>query len=469
MLRLPYLAFASTLALTGCTGLSLGENNPGQDTWLGNGAIAVDDRTETSFVLASDTTNAAEPGKIPASTLFAIDPDTGLVREAANLTGRDDPRLLFPASGLLVMSEASDKDRLDLYDHETLVLKKSVDLDVRYNGTRMSPSRKFIGVADNTSEKTPIHILEADTLDRHVIPHDGEGLEAMFLNKSDTLVAIVFYDQNTPAPRARLLAWSMQEVVSREFEVEAGGSFWAAPLFDIEVPNITADIGASFTWVGMSPDDKYIVFPVRKAEVQPNDAIVYTNELLVLEPATKALREVPGARGPVGFTPDGSTIVSYGDQDMNGNQELWLVDAATLDVDPEPVTIEGGLSYFVSRDGNFVVVASSDGDQRLVLYDVDQDKSTQMEGPSVGLTEFVSRVGHKEMWAVDDQSLFRLDLAAGEITEVKTTFTPEHVNILPTRDRLVLDDADSNDIVFFDLKEKSVKTIVALPVGQPSR
>ena len=29
-------------------------------------------------------------------------------------------------------------------------------------------------------------------IDRHVIPHDGESLEAMFLNKSDTLVAIVF-------------------------------------------------------------------------------------------------------------------------------------------------------------------------------------------------------------------------------------------------------------------------------------
>ncbi|MDI1483306.1 hypothetical protein [Polyangium sp. y55x31] len=468
MLRLPYLALVSTLALTGCTGLSLGENNPGQDTWLGNGAIAVDDRTETCFVLASDTEDAAQPEKILASTLFAIDPDTGLVREAANLTGRDDPRLLFPASGLLVMSEESEKDRLDLYDHETLALKKSVELDIRYHGTRMSPSRKFIGVADNTSDKAPIHVIEADTLDRHVIPHDGEWLEAMFLNKSDTLVAIVFYDQDKPTPRARLLGWSMQELATAGYPLGPTG-LWAAPVFDLEVPGVVGDFSFSFTWVGTSPDDKYIVFPVRKAEVQPNDEIAYTNELLVLDAATKELREVPGARGPVGFTPDGSTIVSYGDQDMNGNQELWLVDAATLDVEPEPVTIEGGISYFVSRDGNFIVVASSNGDQQLVLYDVDQDKSTQMAGPGVGLHEFVSRAGRKEMWIVDDQSLFRLDLAAGEIAEVRTDFTPEHVNILPTRDRLVLDDADSNDIVFFDPNDESVKTIVALPVGKTSR
>ncbi|MDC3962876.1 hypothetical protein [Polyangium jinanense] len=467
MLRLPYLAFVSTLALTGCTGLALGENNPGQDTWLGNGAIAVDDRTETSFVLASDTEDPAQPEKIPASTLFAIDPDTGLVREAANLTGRDDPRLLFPASGLLVMSEESEKDRLDLFDQETLALKKSVELDIRYHGTRMSPSRSFIGVADNTSEKFPIHVIEADTLDRHVIPHDGEWLEAVFLNKSDTLVAIVFYDQGKPTPRARLLGWSMQELAIAGYPLGPTG-FWAAPVFDIEVPGIAWDLSSSFTWIGTSPDDKYIVFPVRKAEVQPDDKIVYTHELLVLDPGTKELREVPGARGPVGFTPDGSTIVSYGDQDMNGNQELWLVDAETLEVDPEPVTIEGGISYFVSRDGNFIVVASSNGEQQLVLYDVDQDRSTQMEGPGVGLEEFVSRVGRKEMWIVDNQSLFRLDLAAGEIAEVETTFTPEHVNILPTRDRLVLDDADSNDIVFFDPNDKSVKTIVALPVGKTS-
>ncbi|MRG90378.1 TolB family protein [Polyangium spumosum] len=468
MLRLPYLALVSTLALTGCTGLSFGENNPGQDTWLGNGAIAVDDRTETSFVLASETDDTSTPGQIPAKTLFAIDPDTGLVREAADLTGRDDPRLLFPASGLLVMSEENNKDRLDLFDHETLTLKKSVELDVRYHGTRMSPSRKFIGVADNTSQQFPIHVLEAETLAKHVIPHDGEWLEAMFLNGSDTLVAIVFYDQGTPTPRARLLAWSMQELTILGFEKEPGSAFWPNRVFDIEVPNVAWDLGASFTWVGTSPDDKYVVFPVRKAEVQPNDEIVYTHELLVLDTTTQEIRAVPGARGPVGFTPDGSTIVSYGDQDMNGNQELWLVDAATLEVDPEPVTLEGGISYFVSRDGNFVVVGSSNGDQRLVLYDVDQDRSTQMEGPGVGLDEFVSRVGRKEMWIVDDQSLFRLDLAAGEIEAIPTTFSPEHVNILPTRDRLVLDDGDSNDIVFFDPAARSVKTIVALPVGKTS-
>ena len=36
-------AFVIPLLVTGCTGLSLGENNPGADTYLEYGAIAVDD------------------------------------------------------------------------------------------------------------------------------------------------------------------------------------------------------------------------------------------------------------------------------------------------------------------------------------------------------------------------------------------------------------------------------------------
>ncbi|MDI3290275.1 hypothetical protein [Polyangium sp. 15x6] len=464
MLRLPYLALVSTLALTGCTGLTFGENNPGQDTWLEDGSIAVDDRTETSYVLAGEAkTDAQNP--YPTSTLFAVDPDSGLVRTVEELSGRTDPRLLFPASGLLVMSEANDKDRIDLYDHETLALKKSVDLDIRYHGTRMSPSRKFIGVADNTSDRSPIHIIEAETLDRHVVPHDGEWLELNFMNKSDTFVSIVFYDQSTQNPRARLLGWSMEQVASTGYQLDETGKLWTAPLFDIDVPNTAWDIAFSWSYVGISPDDKYVVFPVQKTEAQPNGELASTHMLLVLDTMTKEVREVPG-KGPVGFAPDGSTIVSYGDQDNDGNQELWLIDAITLETEQEPVKISGGINYFISRDGNYVVVApSATGTARLVLYDVDQDKSTQMDGPHLHLDEFVTRVGHKEMWLVEDESLYRIDLVEATATEVLTSFAPEHVNILPKRDRLVLDDASSNNLFFFDPNIQGVKSTVGLPVS----
>lgn len=455
------------LTLTACTGLSLGQNLPGTDVWLGDGSIAVDDRTETSFVLAGEKANASsDPAASPATqTLFAVDPDLGAVREAADLTGRTDPRLLFPASGLLVMSEKDGKDRLDLFDNKTLVPKNSVEVPVRYHGTRMSPSRKLVAVADNTSVKAPIHIIETDTLETHVIPHNGEWLEAMYMHQSDTLVAIVFYDMDKPTAKARLLSWNMDDVRSAGYKPDASG-FWAKTTTDIELPGFTGDYIFSFTWVGVSPNDKYVVFPVRKVETDPNMNLVYSYELLVLDMLTKEVRHVPGAQGPVGFTPDSSTIVSYGDQGMNGNQELWLVDAATLNVDPEPVTLEGGITYFISKDGNFVVAAGSDGQQRLVLFDVDKGTSTQMAGPGVGLSEFVARPTHNEMWIVDNQALFRLDLAAGVFTTVPTTFAPEHINVLPVRDKLVLDDASTNKILFFDPTTTEVSKTVELPVSK---
>lgn len=69
------------LAFTACTGLSLGD-----------GSIAVNNRTETSFFLASqNSATAADGTTVPSrQTLFAIDPDFGLVRTAADLSDRTD-------------------------------------------------------------------------------------------------------------------------------------------------------------------------------------------------------------------------------------------------------------------------------------------------------------------------------------------------------------------------------------------
>jgi hypothetical protein len=456
---------------TGCTGLTQGENNPGADTWLGSGAIAVDDRTETSFVLKTEQAATGTGGmgaggstSVPTSLLWAVEPDSGHVRQVADLSGRADPRILFPASGLLVMSEGDGKDRLDLYDNETLAKKKTVDESVRFNGTRMSPSRKFVAVADNTSDKAPIHIIETDTLAEHVVPHDGDWLEAMWMNGTDTLVAVVFYDFTKPTAHARILSWSMEEVATGGYQPDAS-KFWPKPRFDIDLPGVDGDFLFSYTWVGVSPDDKTLVFPVRKVETV-NMQTQYSYELIVLDTTTNELKTVPGGKGPVGFTPDGATIVSYGDKDMNGNQELWLVDAKTLAVDKEPVAIEGGLSFFVSHEGNWVVAAATDGKQRLVLYDVDSKKSTEMQGPGVGLDEFVSRIGHKEMWLVDSQALFKLDFAEGQMSTIATTFKPEHINILPKRDQLVLDDAGTNDLVFFNPATQALMKTVTLPAPE---
>jgi hypothetical protein len=446
--------------LTGCTGLSLNENQAGTDVYLGFGDIAVDDRTEASFIRRVHTVTDPETAKESStSILIAVDPDTGAARDVADLTNRDDPRLLFPKTGVLVMSETAGHDRLELLDKDTFAPITSEDAMVRYHGTRMSPSRSWIAVADNTSDKAPIHILDTEMLKPTIIPHDGEWLEAMWMNGSDELLAIVFYKMNTPDAYARILAWSMAEVSESGFKPDTSG-FWPNPKFDISVDGMTSDLAFSFTWVGISPDDHWAVFPVRDVRATGADAYA----LLVVDTTTSDVRKVKNAKGPVGFTPDSSTIVSYNDSgDQPGDQRLLLIDVASLGVDPQDVPIKGGMTYFISRDGNFVVVGSSVGGQRLALYDVDQDKITQMDGPGVGLFEFVSRKGKGEMWMVDQEELFRLDLLQGVFEPINTDFAPQHINILPKRDRLVLDGSRSDQLFFFDPTARKTTLIAELP------
>lgn len=472
MLRRYAVMFAVPVMVTGCTGLSLGENTAGGDTYLEYGEIAVDDRTENAFLLNTITDKEGIETK---SLLRAIDPDSGAVSQVADLTDRDDSRILFPASGILVMSEQNEKDELLLLDKDTFAEKAREPVDVRYHGTRMSSSRDWVAVADNTSEKAPIHIIDTQLLSRRIIPHDGDWLEAMWLNGSDQLFAIVSYIADPDVPgsknRSRILAWSMADVEAGKFEPGEDG-FWPDRKIDFVVEDVMPDFFFSFTWVGISPDDKWAVFPV----VESNPETPEEYQLLVVDTATGDLRIVHDAKGPVGFTPDSSTIVSYDDKgSQNGpdgetkdgeiDQRLLLVDVNTLEVDPQDVDISGSISYFVSRDGNFVVVASNYEGEKLVLYDIDNDKSTQMKGPAAGLDEFVSRKGKNELWLKDEQSLLKLDMNKGEITTIPTGYSVGHLNILPKHDWLVLSEPPSANesaprVHFFDPKSlKDVKAI----------
>jgi DNA-binding beta-propeller fold protein YncE len=438
--------------LAACTGATLGEKNPGADTHLEYGAIAVDDRSDTCFVLQSREADGVE-----SKSLVAVHPDTETARTVLDLTGRNDARILFPKSGILVMSESGEKDRLDLLDPTTFQPLESASPGVRYHGTRMSPSREHIVVADNTSEHAPLHVIDAATLSREILPHDGDWLEAMWMNGRDTLLAVVFYDMFGTAPRARILSWNVSDVVAAGFARDEAG-FWTKRILDIDVPDTNPDMLFSFTWVGVSPDDRHAVFPV----IGKDEIGADRHELLVLSTETGEVRKVPDAKGPVGFTPDGSTIVSYTGAE-SVDQSLLLINADTLEKDVQDVPIDGGITYFVSHEGNYVVVASNWGDQRLALFDVDNGKVTEMVGPAVGLNEFVSRLGHGELWLVDQQALFRLDLNAGELETVNTSFAPEHINILRGRDWLVLDDARSDQLFFFDPGDKSTVATVKLP------
>jgi hypothetical protein len=453
---LPCLA----LSLSACTGLSLGENAPDSNlgAYLEGGRVAVDPTTETTFTIV-DTCDDAECAA-PARELVAVRPGASTAEKVLDLTGRDDARLLFVEPGILSMAQSKGRERLELLDRDTFEPLATRDSDTWYWGTRISGSRRWIAVADNAAPPWDLHLIDAATLKPRVIPHGGEWLETMFTHAGDRLVSIVFAGADEPA---RLLVHDLETVSQLGFSVAPGSSTWVTE-FDVPVPNVFPDAWFSFTWVGISPDDRLAVFPVLR-EVEGAPDVVHS--LLVLDLETGNVRTIDDAKGPVGFSPDGSTIVSYGDTNAEGDQALVLIDAETLERDVESVPIDGGVSFFVSHQGAEIVVASNGGKQSLVLVDIDAGTTATMAGPGVGLEEFVSRESANELWLVDESSLYVADLDASRVDEVKLDVPAEHIGILPQRDEIVVaSDWNADEIVptlhFLDPSNRTLTRSVPL-------
>src|SRR5690606_4712967 len=65
-----------------------------------------------------------------------------------------------------------------------------------------------------------------------------------------------------------------------------------------------SDSCVSFTWISTSPDGRWAAVPLR-------DVATQRYEVALVDLGAKSHRIVPDAKGPVGFTGDSQTIVSY--------------------------------------------------------------------------------------------------------------------------------------------------------------
>jgi hypothetical protein len=427
--------------LAGCTGLALGENDPNGNlgTWLGTGDIAVDPSSETSFVLVHQK---GQQGTPPSATLHAVRAGESTSESVLDLSGRHDPRLLFTSNGVFVMSQKDHKEHFTVLDPATFSPRVEADSDTWYWGTRLSASRRWVGVADNAKTKYPLNVIDSESLDIRVLPHGGDQVEMMFANVTDELFAISVDDV---AHGGRILGWDMTFLSKAGFATGEDG-LWAGSNFDVPIDNVAFDELFSYSWVAVSPDDRQVVVPLlawRDAPDWPADADHF---LAVLDTRTRETRLVPDAKGPVGFTPDGATIVSYNDAG------LVLIDAQTLVTEEETVPNDGGIHFFVSHAGNFVLVASSTGGEDLVLVDTDSGKQTKMKGRRIdlGMDEFVSRTDADELWAVQGGGLFKVDLDGATISQMDLPFKAEHIGILPKRDELVLGSNHARRLHFLD-------------------
>ncbi|MCB9764888.1 MAG: hypothetical protein H6739_34245 [Alphaproteobacteria bacterium] len=448
----------------GCTGFTLGENFAGQDTPMRYGAIAVDHVTEKVFTVVDGPDDAAALGEDGApmvpSQVVQVDPDTFEPRVLARLDGREDPRMLFPEAGLLLLSERNGREVFQLFDRHTHQPKAFTTLDSRYWGTRSSPSRRWIAVADQTTYD--IHILDPETLNLRVIPHDAQWLEAMWLNNQDRLLVVLWYHGDDFHPTgARLLAWDVTpELLSKP----TTDGLWPDAALDVFVEGFQPDALFSFTWIGVSPDDRFAAFPMLSTDPDLDEP----HRVLLLDTTTGEVREVPNTRGPVGFTPDGRTMVSYaGAWDASGEevgQRLVLVDTETLERQEVGDPIQG-LQYFVTHEGAYVVAAAIlDESQTVILHDLDSGRSSSLGGAGVSLNEFVSHPDTGELFIASDGDLWRLDVWAGTLDQVPMPFDTHTLNLLPQRDLLVTRSTPDRQVLhFIDIGDGGISPAVRLP------
>jgi len=468
-----WVGLAALMTCTGCTGLALGRSAPGADVSLAYGAVAVDARTDTAFVLQK----RSHDNEVVEQRLYAVAANDNSATQITAMQGEQDPRMLFPDSGVLVMTEKWEGERLMLLDPISLKVKRDVRIDARYHGTRLSPSRRWLAVADNDQDTTPIHIVDTKTLRPRVVPHKGDWLEATWLNESDRLVAAIFNAGTEGAPATvRIVSWTVDDVAGRDYSTDTSG-VWANPDLDHVIQGKQRDAWLSFTWLGVSPDDRWLVVPVRNAETQ-------IHELVLVDLRDGSHRVLPNAKGPVGFTADSRTIISYDRTEVAPNADddesrthvdgLLLVDAETLETRRLHPPHAAGFQFYVS--GSTVVVAPTaleDPSQtHAPLFVVDandpQDDGTTVPG-SIHLAEFLERPAEQELWVISHAALTRVDLDARTSESVAVGFSPAHLNYLPGRDWLVLDEpstdasASVQSLVFVDPSSRQIVRRVPVP------
>jgi hypothetical protein len=436
-----------------CSGATHNENEAGADVWMEgdfpyddddpsdgfcqfNGSIAADDRSSAAFVLLTwDWVDCAEWDIFGdhAKTILRVEESEDEALPVLDLSRHDDVRVLFPEDGLLIMGESLGREYLYLFDINGENQRDATSVDAIYNGTRLSSSGRWVAVADNAVHPNPIQVIDTRDLSVTQVSEAGAPVEAMWLETTDVLAIVT----EPPSDAGVTLALWSPETPDES-------------IFEETMPGYHFDESIDYTWIGVHPRDAIVVFPVEHE--------TRGDELLVLDTTTGQVDRIGNANGPVGFSPEGDLIVAYrfadedgdGYGDEGGWPSLLLIDVATLEEQELEIPFEGYPEYFVTHEGRVVVVASIFGDQDLVLFDLDSGEMTEVGAPSLGLEEFVSRAGHGELWLVDEPSLYRLDLETAVLELVPLNFGTSHINILPTDDRLVLDETGRTTLRFFD-------------------
>jgi hypothetical protein len=420
---------------------------------VSNGALGVDPDTETTFLLQA----RGGAGGYVERALVAVRPDDGGVQVLERPQGSAATRLLFLRDGVLVIRAEDSGSSLRLYDPRTLALRLSLRAPMAYRRVQVSPSRRFVLADDSVFSRAGFALIEHDSLRSVQVHSRGYWMEASWHHTTDRLVAAVAQSSENNATM-RFVVYDVAQVRREGYPVQ--DPVWRSPILDVSVPGIVPHFLGTRV-ITVSPDDRFAVIPVSEYGWELGSG--RTAQLLMLDLQNGSVARIDDAFGPVGITPDGSTIVAHrGRDDMPNQSELVLIDRATLTRTVVPLPFNGDPIYHTTRRGNRVLISSLYSPVGFYLYDLAMQRLTFLPGVWASLRDFVVREQADEVYALD-RGLLRLSLSAARSERVNLRWTPAHLNYLPQHDLLVLDAPATNSLRFWSPTLRETVLDVSLP------
>lgn len=498
------------LAQVGCSSTSPDEQLPGETAHL-DYELAVDPRTDTVFSLQTffeptpTPSVEADPAEVSPSPapepvllardLYAIHPQTGKFQTLGNVFDVEAISLLFPKDRVMMTGYLQGEPLLRLYNPNTLELEKEAFPPISsWGSVSVAPGGDAFITRDYTDEPeeyATLTLSSLETLEAHTISL-GDTIPSVVWSPTEDRLVLSFLSvqPETETYSMRLLSWSLEALKSNGYQLTSEG-LWAGASVDVSLPNQQPN-GSFYGGALTSPDGRYAVLPT--ATEHPVDAdedgvaedVTYEHNVQVISLESGALRTLPELYGPVNFTPDGTTLVALrlemvtlADGSTESEEVLVMVDLETFAYEEAPLTGADSLQYFVTRDGNFVVIdAEPTGeedpvtgelvytDTDLLIYNLDSGEMRTLANSQVEILDYISRPAHGEVWSISGSTLNRIDYVAGTLTPITTSWTSRYIHYLPNMDKLVLMERGKPVLRVVDPEALLIQGAIELPTPE---
>ncbi|MCB9674109.1 MAG: hypothetical protein H6737_03280 [Alphaproteobacteria bacterium] len=417
----------------------------GRCDWLGRPYVTVSVERVYTMLYSDHTSDCTTTNQADRKVVWALHPSIG-AQPIVDVSGLEDVRLLDTSEGMLLMGEYGDTEHLWRIDHDDLSVLAEETREVRYWGTRTSPSRRWVAAGDNRTSDLDLHLIDPRTLESVRVDDDAVWAEAMWMKAEDVLAAI-FFDASLDQARIEMFDFR---------GADTADALVTSPRLTTFVQGVSPNFFVSYTWIGIDPAGRYAVFPVHG-----NDS--GQSLLIVVDVRDGTSRIVEGVDGPLRFTPDGSTIVGWS---IAQPGTLVLVDPVTLETTPVDLPLNGTPEYVMGFGGSQLLVANAMGGEDLVIYDIDADSSIVLP-VAASLQTFTTR--DEQVWMIESGQLWRIDMDDETADAIDLGWTPRHVVWAPQSDLLFLDDAQAPRVRFMDPDTLGVvHSEVLQPDAQPA-